>query len=317
MTRPPCRENPLFFFTVDGVSGAEPAAPLAPTLAALHAAPLRVWSIIITLYGDAIVPRGATLDLAAMLRIFAAMGIGPGAVRTAVSRLAADGWLAGAKVGRASFYRLTAKGDAIFAAAARRIYRAARPPWDGVLRLVLLPPEIATEAARAALLEAGCGSPLPGLWIVPQGTARAAPAGAIQLEARADDAAEGRRLAALAWPLARLAGGYERFVALFAPLARWLAAGGALTEMEALVARLLLIHQYRRVILHDPDLPLALLPPEWPGTAARALCRRLHAALFPASEAWLDRHARTPEGHLPPRDADSYTRFSEDSQHWK
>ena len=293
-----------------------PLSPLSPLLAALHAAPLRVWSIIITLYGDAIVPRGGTLDLATLLRIFAAMAVGPGAVRTAVSRLAADGWLAGRKAGRASFYRLTAEGDAIFAAAARRIYRAAPPPWDGVLRLVLLPPETAA-AARSTLLDAGFATPVPGLWIAAPGdravpAAIAALAGAVMLDASAESAS-GRRLAALAWPLARLAGGYERFVALFTPLARWLEEGGELAGGEALVARILLIHHYRRVILHDPDLPSALLPPDWPGVAARALCRRLDTALYAQSEAWLDRHARTPEGCLPPPAA-AHARFQGDAR---
>ncbi len=292
-------------------------SPLSPILAALHAAPLRVWSIIVTLYGDAIVARGGMLDLATMLRIFAAMGIGPGAVRTAVSRLAADGWLVGRKVGRASFYRLTGKGEEIFAAAARRIYRGAPPEWDGDLRLVLLPPEAATDAARAALLDAGFVAPVPGLWIAPPGagampTPIATLATAVVLDARAEGPS-GPRLAALAWPLARLAGGYGRFAALFGPLARWLEEGGALSGLEALVARTLLIHHYRRVILHDPDLPLALLPADWPGVAARELCRRLDAALFAPSEAWLDQHARIPEGALPPAAA-THPRFQEDNQ---
>lgn len=292
-------------------------SPLSPILAALHASPLRIWSIIITLYGDAIVPRGGTLDLATMLRIFAALAIDPGAVRTAVSRLAADGWLVGRKVGRASFYRLTAKGDAIFAVASARIYRAAPPEWDGVLRLVLLPPETATEAARMALLDAGFAAPVPGLWIAPPGEGAvpapiASLAAAVVFDARAEGLS-GPRLAAQAWPLARLAGGYERFVALFAPFARWLEEGGQVTGLEALVARILLIHHYRRVILHDPDLPLALLPPDWPGVVARELCRRLDAALFAPSEVWLDQHARTPEGDLPPLAA-VHARFQEDER---
>ena len=37
--------------------------------------------------------------------------------------------------------------------------------------------------------------------------------------------------------------------------------------------RTLLIHAYRRVLLRDPLLPAALLPLDWPGAAAYALCR--------------------------------------------
>ncbi len=286
-------------------------SPLAPVLDALHEVLPRTWSIIITLYGDAVVPRGGALDLAAMLRIFAAMAIDPGAVRTAVSRLAADGWLAGRKVGRVSFYRLAAKGDAVFAAAATRIYRAAPPAWDGVLRLALPPPEAMAEGSRSTLAEAGFGAPLPGLWVAPPGMAPDAVArlaGALVLETSPPREA-GRRLAARAWPLARLAAGYERFTAVFQPLAAAMETDGRLAGVEALAARILLIHHYRRVILHDPDLPLALLPADWPGVAARSLCRRLYAHLLPASETWLDHHGRTPEGSLPPPALDLFTRF--------
>jgi phenylacetic acid degradation operon negative regulatory protein len=52
--------------------------------------------------------------------------------------------------------------------------------------------------------------------------------------------------------------------------------------------RILLIHDYRRIVLRDPRLPSGLLPPDWPGLPARALCARLYAALAPASERWLD-----------------------------
>ena len=37
--------------------------------------------------------------------------------------------------------------------------------------------------------------------------------------------------------------------------------------------RTLLIHAYRRALLRDPQLPPALLPLDWPGAAAFALCR--------------------------------------------
>jgi len=55
-------------------------------------------------------------------------------------------------------------------------------------------------------------------------------------------------------------------------------------------ARILLIHHYRRVVLRDPLLPTALLPPDWPGQAARRLCGEIYRGLLPASEQWLDRY---------------------------
>ena len=96
-----------------------------------------------------------------------------------------------------------------------------------------------------------------------------------------------RRLAAQAWPLGRLAASYDRFNAAFAGLGAWQGAA----PLDAMVARTLLIHEYRRIVLQAPDLPVAILPPDWPGTTARALCRAAYAAVLPASEHWLTEQA--------------------------
>ena len=66
-----------------------------------------------------------------------------------------------------------------------------------------------------------------------------------------------------------------------------------------MVARILLIHAYRRIVLRDPGLPAALLPDDWPGHAARALTGRIYRRLLGPSESYLDAHARNEEGPLP------------------
>ena len=140
-----------------GAAVIDPPDWLAPRLAALHAGPHRTGSLIITLYGDAIAQRGGSLSLASLLAIMAALGIGEGVVRTAVSRLAAQGWLERHRIGRHGFYRLAAKGAEIFVEATRRIYGAPRQEQDPRLELVVLGPECAREPARAALEAAGFG----------------------------------------------------------------------------------------------------------------------------------------------------------------
>ena len=52
--------------------------------------------------------------------------------------------------------------------------------------------------------------------------------------------------------------------------------------------RALLIHAWRRVVLHDPQLPAAMLPTPWAGQTARALCERLYWKIFAASEIYLE-----------------------------
>src|SRR5437763_16958420 len=136
------------------MSIAEPASAL---LDRFHASrPLRAWSLIITLYGDSIVPRGGSLWLGSLTQIMALFRIDPGHVRTAMSRLTADGWLERERVGRSSYYRLSKREEGSFAAAARRIYFAEQPPFDGRLRLALLSSAIDDRSAvRPSLERAG------------------------------------------------------------------------------------------------------------------------------------------------------------------
>ena len=86
--------------------------PLARIIEQLKREPSRTGSIIITVFGDAIVPRGGSVWLGTLLEFFEAIDIDSGVVRTAMSRLAADGWLERDKVGRNSFYRLAREGAA-------------------------------------------------------------------------------------------------------------------------------------------------------------------------------------------------------------
>ncbi|MGX1330819.1 hypothetical protein AB7M56_005318 [Bradyrhizobium elkanii] len=86
--------------------------PLARIVDQLKREPSRTGSIVITVFGDSIVPRGGSVWLGTLLEFFKSLDIDGNVVRTAMSRLAADGWLERSKVGRNSFYRLNARGPA-------------------------------------------------------------------------------------------------------------------------------------------------------------------------------------------------------------
>ena len=72
-----------------------------------------------------------------------------------------------------------------------------------------------------------------------------------------------------------------------------------------------MIHYYRRVVLHDPLLPDALLPVDWPGRAARRLCREIYRGLLATSEQWLDRNGSNENGALPTAGAELGRRFED------
>ena len=245
---------------------------------------------MVTVFGDAVVPRGGSIWLATLVELLAAMGVDAGAVRTAMSRLVADGWTERRRVSRSSAYELTPRGVQTFTAAAGRIYAAEAPGWDGRLHLALQPQE------KEWLQRAGFGQVIPGLWVGSAPVAR--PEEALLLSATTD-AESARELAARAWPLDRLAASFHRFNAAFAALPGWTDP----SPIEAMVARTLLVHEYRRLVLAAPALPDALLPVDWPGTAARSLCSDAYRAVLPASEVWLGGHG------LPEADASLAERF--------
>ena len=91
--------------------------------------PLRAWSLIVTVFGDVVAPRGGSLWLGTLNDIMGAFGIGEGVVRTAMSRLAADGWVTRDRIGRNGCYGLTPKATALSEAAAARIYRLPQRGW--------------------------------------------------------------------------------------------------------------------------------------------------------------------------------------------
>lgn len=290
--------------------------------------PLRSGSLLMTILGDAIAPRGGRVTLGSLIRLAAPLGLPERLVRTSVARLAQDGWLAARRSGRRSEYALTGPGRRRFAAATRRIYGARPHSWRRRWTLIMLAPlapaaRARRERRRAELHWLGFGQFAPDVFGHPslggaEVRARLAEAGigkhVTLLEAQTEAALDDRRLVRSGWDLAELARAYQRFVKAFAPLAAALRAGAAPTPEVAFVARTLLIHEYRRIHLRDPALPDVLLPGGWVGTTAYELCRELYRALFQGAERYLARHACTLAGALPAASRAARARFRSDSR---
>jgi phenylacetic acid degradation operon negative regulatory protein len=113
-----------------------------------------------------------------------------------------------------------------------------------------------------------------------------------------------------AWPLDEIESRYGRFINTYSGTLGSLERGIRFTDLDALLVRILLIHDFRRAVLKDPLLAPQLLPTPWAGTAARALCGTIYRTLLPAAEHWIDTHARNNNGRLPIAEHSFGQRFS-------
>lgn len=285
------------------VSGrAQAKTPLERWLArTLAADPPRAKSLIVTIWGDSLAPHGGALRLRALIDLAGTFGIVERSVRTSVYRLTAEGWLRGEAQGRESRYSLTPNGRRTFAAAYRRIYFPNLEAWDGSWLLALLAPDSLGARERLALRKAlawsGFCTLAPGVHARPRVAHRGAIAlpvvslAKVTLLASHDETGPGGKplatRAADLFALAGVAASYRAFIARYSKGLEYFRTCEGLDPRHCFAARTLLIHAFRRVMLRDPLLPDALLPPRWPGIAAYALTRDFYRLLYRPADAWL------------------------------
>lgn len=283
----------------------------------LRADPPRARSLIVTVWGDAIAPHGGRVWLGGLIRLMAPLGVNERLVRTSVFRLAADGWLARTARGRRSRYRLTRDGARRFHDAYRRIYERPAEDWHGQWEIVLADRVGAPQRAalRDELAWSGFGALGPATFIRPHEPTRPLPSILAQSTATvaiAGDAPARRPLAAEvehAWDLATLAAQHRRFLSRFGAVIDRFREGRTHDPQQCFAVRTLLIHAYRRVLLRDPLLPAALLPLDWPGAAAYALCRDFYRLTHRDAERHLAVTLADPAEPWPPADETFSRRF--------
>jgi phenylacetic acid degradation operon negative regulatory protein len=287
--------------------------------------PLRGGSLIVTIFGDSIMPRGGAVALGSLIALAGPFGLNERLVRTATARLAKDGWLEGHRAGKLSEYHLSRDGRERFAEATKRIYSEPDTEWSGRWTLVVLPPMRAAEKKeiKEQLTWRGFGELSSSVFAHPELDSRSLDSPSlgkgprspdpfsrvIVFDANLTDDDAPQRLVGLGWDLEELGLRYQRFVKRFERVLAAVRGPRTLDDQACFIVRTLLIHEYRRLHLRDPLLPPRLLRANWPGAQAAALCRDIYACVFAASEAHLSRVAAQLDGPLPPPDASVMRRF--------
>jgi phenylacetic acid degradation operon negative regulatory protein len=111
------------------------------------------------------------------------------------------------------------------------------------------------------------------------------------------------------WRLDVVAQSYEQFIQTFELLLRALRKASALEADQCFMLRMLLIHEYRRVMLRDPQLPPELLPLNWPGETARLLAKDIYQLTQNLAEQYIMAVLESKRGPLPDASPEFYRRF--------
>jgi phenylacetic acid degradation operon negative regulatory protein len=228
--------------------------------------------------------------------LLAPLGIAAPAVRTAVSRMVRQGWLVPRRLPAGPGYALTPKAARRLDEAAGRIYRTNRVTWNARFDLIVLDPPVSRPArARlsANLAYLGYGNIGDRAWLAPRSSQEVdgllAEAGVRYDRFTASHSAGTDGAASLverAWDLPALARAYEKFVAELTPV---VSSGlGKGDDEAAYRARFQLVHAWRTFLFRDPQLPPALLPGGWAGTAAAAFFDQHATRLRPAADRFVN-----------------------------
>ncbi|QZY28464.1 PaaX family transcriptional regulator [Nocardioides coralli] len=243
-------------------------------------------SALFDVYGDHLRSRRSQAPVAGLVELLEAVGIQGPAVRTAISRMVAEGALEPVRLDAGRGYRATERTIRWLDDVSARVYRRVDRDWDGnwYLALVHPPAERADRARlRADLAFIGYAELTPHTWVSPfprseltevlqrvRTTARLARADRIEPEPTD------------AWDLAELSAAYHRFVR--DADAMLTAASEPVSDRDAFATRFRLVHEWRKFLFTDPGLPDRLLPEDWPGREAEQLFTAEAERLKPASD---------------------------------
>ena len=265
---------------------------------------LKTWSVIVTFFGDSIAPRGGAVATSTVQEVMAALGIGSGAVRTALSRLCKDQWMERTRSGRSSFYRLSVSGQQEFTDAATTIYQTpattASGPHDTVI--IIANPD---QELPAELLDHSAQLSGPNAWL-----ARSTDVNFSALSKLGHLVAQLENDKLPDWVNRQLLPEHmARRYSVLTKRIQNLAQEKISSPIDALAIRTLLIHEWRRVRLRHSTAAARFSNINSPDSLCHRQVADFYRALNPYAEQWIDTKAQGPHGPLPVSDIEINARF--------
>ncbi len=263
----------------------------------------RTQFLIFTLFGDFIRARGGSIWTSSLLSLLKKLGVSERAARNTLSRMSGKGWLIARKEGRRSQYSLTPRGWALLLQGEKRIFEPPPTEWDGMWHMVVvsLPEEKRRlrRVFRTRLSWLGFAPLTPYTWISPHD--RKAEVLAICSELDIQDHVElftgmhvgpsqDQNLVKQCWDLPTLKSKYQEFLRQFEKDYEKCKSNGKEPPAPdfCFVQRFWLTYRFQNFPREDPNLPSALLPPDWIGFKARQLFDDYHRLLEEHANQFVD-----------------------------
>jgi phenylacetic acid degradation operon negative regulatory protein len=277
----------------------DPAGAEAGTLRSAPGLPVgTARSILLTVLGALVLPRGEPVWTAPLLYVMTGLGLEEQTARQGIARAAEAGLIVSEKHGRAVRWSVCDAGVAEIEKITRRAESLMNPPehWDGncLILAVTVPERLRAVRKRLynALYWSGFGNPAPGVWASPHADR------VEELRQIIDDfglrdhaftfigntlgvGLSDAEIVNRAWDLDGIAARYERLIETFENV-------DPQPGDDLLFTHLCLLNEYREFPSMDPQLPEDLLP-NWVGRRATDTFVRLHRKWSAASQQrWLE-----------------------------
>ena len=195
--------------------------------------PVKVWSLLVTIFGDLSEAHGGFLTSRQLNGLFDAFDIQSGALRVALHRLRKEGWIESERIGRISRFKMTEQAQQETEKARPVVYRTPSDnleSWVFVVSDSTLPSGAVRLNKVMACLPEARAEELTDAWVMP--------APRSPMPSWLADRALSRELRENVAKLARIVDQMEN-VALSAD------------SYQRMALRLLILHQWRRIALRD------------------------------------------------------------------
>jgi phenylacetic acid degradation operon negative regulatory protein len=274
--------------------------------------PMHANSLLVSIYGDTICPRGDSIWLGSLIKLVEPLGINQRLVRTSVFRLSEKQILVSKQIGRRSYYSLTDRAFRQFVSASKRIYATQPLAWDKQWRLVLTSlGELSNEqrdTIRKELLWLGFSRITAGVYAHPMAdlveVQRVIKELNLEdhiavLKASAADPAQVPVTNSLISECFDLAGSereYEALIGDFQGIFESAQQEESLSPQLCFLVKTLLIHRFRHILLKEPELPDALVSVETASFRARKLVGNLYQLICPKADEYFSETCQTETG---------------------